>query len=300
MEGTCHLVQNGHMPEANDLSFDRKSYDLRTGIDEDRIWREFGAPKISGLADNIVQICQYGFTEMVNNVIDHSGSYQLTVGFSVDADALHFIVQDFGVGIFRKLRDALGLGNEHEAALELRKGRITTDPVNHTGEGIFFTARMFDVFVLESHGTAFVLKDGSADWMLEQAETPDPGTFVRMQIAKASSRTTRQIFDRFISSDGNFQFDTTRIGLRLMGLETGNLVSRSQAKRVVSRLEQFKAAVLDFDGVDDIGPAFADEIFRVFANAHPEVHIIPINANERVNQMIVRSLARNADSGQRE
>ncbi|MEE8469856.1 MAG: STAS-like domain-containing protein, partial [Dehalococcoidia bacterium] len=64
--------------------------------------------------------------------------------------------------------------------------------------------------------------------------------------------------------------------------------SRSQAKRVLARFDRFKEIMLDFDQVEFIGQAFADEIFRVFKNAHPDIKIFPIGANEDVEKMIER------------
>lgn len=66
------------------------------------------------------------------------------------------------------------------------------------------------------------------------------------------------------------------------------LISRSQAKRVVARLDLFKTILFDFTGVPTIGQAFADEIFRVFANEHPNIALLPIHANSEVQRMIVR------------
>lgn len=60
--------------------------------------------------------------------------------------------------------------------------------------------------------------------------------------------------------------------------------------------ERFDEALLDFKGVRSIGPAFADEIFRVFAAAHPNVQLIAINANEQVTAMIRRATAARADA----
>ena len=57
--------------------------------------------------------------------------------------------------------------------------------------------------------------------------------------------------------------------------------------------------VLDFSEVTGIGQAFADEIFRVFANAHPEVELLPMNAVPGVQQMIRRAeVARDEQGGQ--
>jgi hypothetical protein len=63
-------------------------------------------------------------------------------------------------------------------------------------------------------------------------------------------------------------------------------MSRSQAKRLLTRFDRFLEVVLDFTGVDLIGQGFADELFRVFAAAHPKVHLSPINCNENVEKMI--------------
>ena len=49
--------------------------------------------------------------------------------------------------------------------------------------------------------------------------------------------------------------------------------------------------LLDFKSIKSIGPAFADEIFRVFAQQHPKVSLISINANEPVTMMIRRAKA---------
>jgi hypothetical protein len=50
-----------------------------------------------------------------------------------------YIIQN-GVGIFKKIQNALGLEDERHAVLELSRGKLTADPARHTGEGIFFVA----------------------------------------------------------------------------------------------------------------------------------------------------------------
>ena len=63
-------------------------------------------------------------------------------------------------------------------------------------------------------------------------------------------------------------------------------IARSQARRILQRLEQFKKIEFDFDGVEFMGQGFADEIFRVFQASHPEIQLIPIHANRTVLGMI--------------
>jgi STAS-like domain of unknown function (DUF4325) len=86
------------------------------------------------------------------------------------------------------------------------------------------------------------------------------------------------------------------IALPLLPLqrEEGTLVTRSQAKRLAHRITGFKRVELDFAGISEIGQAFADELFRVFANAHPHFRITPINTAPAVAQMIQRAVATRA------
>ena len=70
------------------------------------------------------------------------------------------------------------------------------------------------------------------------------------------------------------------------------LISRSQAKRLLLRVELFKIVIFDFRGVESIGQAFADEIFRVFAHQHPSIELASIHANLSVKQMIDRARLR--------
>jgi len=58
---------------------------------------------------------------------------------------------------------------------------------------------------------------------------------------------------------------------------------------LLSRIEVFKEVIFDFSGVNSIGPAFADEIFRVFRNAHPEIALHTMRVNSAVKRMIGRA-----------
>lgn len=110
-----------------------------------------------------------------------------------------------------------------------------------------------------------------------------------MKISSQSQRTTKQVFDRF-TTDDDYGFSRTHVPVFLARYGSENLVSRSQAKRLLARFERFKEILLDFDKVDSIGQAFADEIFRVFTSQHPSIHLYHINANKQVKNMITRAM----------
>jgi len=169
----------------------------------------------------------------------------------------------------------------------LAKGKFTTDPRRHTGEGIFFTSRVFDNFMIVSGNWVFTHTETDNDWLLEEQETFYQGTYVRLRINPESNRDLQVVFDKYIGSE-DFGFSRTHIPVTLARYGDENLVSRSQAKRMLSRFERFKEIVLDFANVEIIGQAFSDEIFRVFRADHPSIQVVYINANEQVEKMILR------------
>lgn len=268
---------------------DHKRFKLTPEITEDFPWHTFVRPHLNGLPANIVSICQYGFTEMFNNAIDHSGGSSVLVSVLRTAYHLELVVRDDGIGIFNKIKHDFNLDDERHAILELSKGKLTSDPSRHSGEGIFFTSRMFDRFVIMSGKQFFSHTIEHDDWLLD-VETPRKGTAVFMEIRLVSPRTTREIFDQYSTVD-HPGFYRTHIPVFLAQYGDENMISRSQAKRVLARVEKFTEVVLDFKGVTEIGQAFADEIFRVFSQANPGVHLTYINANESIEWMIRRAIA---------
>lgn len=261
---------------------------VQKGLAEDEVWRNEIEPHLAGVSVNVENICHYGFTEMFNNAIDHSAAKNITTGIRRTGIEIEIRVGDDGVGIFRKIREALGLADERQAVFELTKGKLTTDPANHTGQGIFFSSRMFDRFAIDSHLLRLTHRQGEdRSTLIEATSTAAPfATLVTMSIDASSPRTTKEVFDRFAGADGDYSFSTTQIVVALALYGREQLVSRSQAKRVMSRCENFRHVILDFSNVDTIGPAFADEIFRVYANAHPEIELRWMNAAPEVEGRI--------------
>lgn len=261
------------------------------GLQEDEVWKKDIAPTLHDLPRNVTELWHYGCTEMINNVIDHSGSDVILIDVDRSAVSTHINVHDEGVGIFRKIATALDLEDERHAVLELSKGKVTTDPENHTGEGIYFSSRALDAFRILSGNVYFQHeRDTDEDWILGD-ETPDEepdGTGVYMILRNDSSRTLRQVFDEYATDKVDYRFDRTVVPVKLLQYGDERLVSRSQAKRLMSRFDRFRVVILDFQGVETIGQAFADEVLRVFRSRHPDVDVVPINANEQVTRMISR------------
>jgi hypothetical protein len=270
------------------LSAWTQTYAVSADGDEGDIWLSDVRAQLEPLATNVLGIWQYGFTEMFNNALDHAEASSISVSVAKTAASSVVTIRDDGVGIFRKIQAALGLLDERHAVLELAKGKFTTDPQRHSGEGIFFSSRMFDHFSICS-GSVWFSHQAKApeDWILETDESG--GTSVRMELGNHTARSVSKVFKQFTSGD-DFGFTKTVVPVRLAQYGDDNLVSRSQAKRLIVRFEKFRTVVLDFKGVVLIGQAFADEVFRVFPLAHPEVELMSLNANKEVGQMIAHVL----------
>jgi anti-sigma regulatory factor (Ser/Thr protein kinase) len=263
-------------------------FNITPELSEDKIWRENVRPLFKDIAPNVLGICQYGFTEMMNNAIDHSEGDKVTVLVTFWLSHVMLQIVDNGIGIFKKIQTKLGLDDERHAILELSKGKLTTDPAHHTGEGIFFTSRMFDTFIINSDNLALLCINGE-DWLLEQDKSRPRGTTIVMQISPYSTRTSQSVFDQYTNADDEFGFAKTTIPVKLSRYGDENLVSRSQAKRLLARIERFREVIFDFKDVEMIGQAFADEVFRVFQNQNPHIHLMWSNSNQQVERMILHA-----------
>jgi hypothetical protein len=198
-------------------------------------------------------------------------------------------IADEGVGIFLKIQRAMNLYDPREAILELAKGKLTTDPANHTGEGIFFASKVMDAFDIRS-GLLHFMHDGWGSDILLERPANAPGTLVLMRLANDCNRHLQDVFDQFAAPE-EYTFAKTIVPVRLAQYEGEKLVSRSQAQRLTMRFEKFQVVVLDFAGIEEIGQAFTDEVFRVFGNAHPSTQLLPINLTPTVEKMVKRALA---------
>lgn len=254
-------------------------------LDEAIIWRDKIAPLLPDIPHNVKDICQHGFTEMLNNAIDHSEFKTILLFLEYNAAYIELSLTDNGIGIFEKIRQFLNLPSSREALIELAKGKLTSAPEEHTGEGIFFTSKMFDDFGIFSQDLSFCINNAGKRYHF-QKEGEQEGTSVLMRIARNSQRNIQDVFDSYTYSDDDHSYSKTVIPIHFMESENEQIISRSQGKRLTARFEQFKTVVLDFDNVSMIGQGFADQVFRVFRNSHSEVSIEWINTNDLVANMI--------------
>lgn len=254
-------------------------------LEEHAVWRKYAAAIMESVPGPVVELAHFCFTEMVNNAIDHSSGTDLTVRIERTALHVRMHVTDNGVGIFRKIREALNLDDERHAMLELCKGKFTTEPKRHSGLGIFFSSKSCQKFVISSGKILFGHFRSGRDWLMDDFSDDITGTEITMTIDLDTDKRLNKVWDEY-STPNNPGFSRTTIPVAVAQYGDENLIARSQAKRVLARVEKFKEVVFDFTGVSIVGQAFADEIFRVFAQTHPDVTLIPYGANTQIEGMV--------------
>ena len=259
-------------------------------LEEDIVYDELIKKYEIDKKNNVKHILVYAFTEMLNNAIEHSEGTEISIHYAENYFNIFVIIKDNGIGIFRKIVRDHNLKNENEAIFELKKGKLTSDAENHSGEGIFFTSKVVDYFLISSFNKTFSSGSDEYFYSIEQnRERTIKGTEVILVLNKNTERTTKEIFDEYTSDD--FVFNKTKITVHLAKDYLGHdFVSRSLAKRILMNVEKFKIIVLDFENIDNIGQGFADEVFRVFKNKNPDITIVPINMNEEIEFMINRAM----------
>ena len=274
-------------------------FEITPDLEEHVIWYQKIKPLLDDLPDNILELWGYSFQEILNNAIDHSEGSEIEIEALQKEGYTEITILDNGIGIFKKLCKVYNFDDEKHAALELSKGKLTTDPESHTGQGIFFSSRMVDKFIIHSgHATLFHLKDRAFDFVLVSGEEEIKGTIVVMRLENNTARTVSSIFDMFeLPGDEDHGFVKTLIPVKLAQYDKEMMVSRSQARRVLARVNRFKHVGLDFQDVEKIGQPFADEIFRVFRLEHPEINIYAINENDQIKRTMKKAIADSKDMG---
>ena len=264
---TTTFVLNRNNGELDDDSYAYSKY-LKTIIDD--------------LEPNVKGIWEYTFSEMINNVIDHSEAECAVVYVSRNHLETTVVIIDDGIGIFEKIKNHFKLDSHDDAICELFKGKLTTDETKHSGEGIFFSSKIMDGFTIYSSGKLFTVNKYDNTQTFDFPKLSDKkGTAVIMFLSNHSKKQAKEIFDEY--SDEDSRFIKTKIPLKNI-FETSP-VSRSQAKRICNQLTKFEEVILDFDKLEWMGQGFAHQIFVVFQNEHPDIKLTPINMNESVRKM---------------
>lgn len=283
------LVREGQGRSTRYRSAERGPFTRRhatEGLDESSVWLELRAElamRLPERGEETDAILSYVVTELVNNAIDHSRSPTVCLRAEFEDGSMDVTIEDTGIGAFESVRERLALEDHLHALQAISKGKTTTDPERHTGEGLFFSSKAVDHFELRANGLVWMVDNLLGDQAILEEE-PRPGTLAHLSLATPPTRSLRALFESFTT---DLAFDRTRAVVRLFEHGT-RFVSRSEAKRLCADLERFREVELDFHGVQGVGQGFVDELFRVWATAHPDTRLVPTRMNDAVAFMLRR------------
>ena len=139
---------------------------------------------------------------------------------------------------------------------------------------------MMDSFYILSGETVFTTTKYETDSITRPAFS-EKGTCVSMTLSNYTNRTAVEVFDRYAGNDGDF----SRTGIPIRNVFVKAPISRSQAKRLCNRLDQFREIELDFHGVEWMGQGFAHQLFVIYAEDHPDISLVPLNMSPEVQRM---------------
>ena len=266
----------------------------RGRIEEHQIFKKEILPLLEGISKEAVQSWNYAFCEIMNNAIEHSKREEIRCIFERDYLYTRISIVDDGVGIFKNIGKYIQAATgesftNDDIMLELYKGKLTTKPAEHSGEGIYFASKVTSSFAIWSDQTLFSIENIEENKPMQEILNAylkrfhNVGTIVIMEIENDTSVSPRQVFEKYAPAGVGF----VRTYLPLERISTfGELSARSQARRVIYRLDRFRQIELDFKNVDFMGQAFADELFRIFQSKYPYIQLYVLNANETVSGMI--------------
>lgn len=110
-------------------------------LEEDDFYFNEILPFLKCVSKNAQDIWYYAFTEMMNNAIEHSNGDKIWCRIHQDELYTEISIKDNGVGIFKNIsayvKEKQGINlSVSQAMAELYKGKLTTRPDSHSGEGI--------------------------------------------------------------------------------------------------------------------------------------------------------------------
>ena len=147
---------------------------------------------------------------------------------------------------------------------------------------------LFDSFKIESNGM-FLDYDYQKKRYNSGESAQKKGTRMHFKISPFSKRSCQEIFKKIFDISNK----TISIPINLLMIcENDQINSRNQARSILKNIDGNKRINFDFNNVNLIGPAFADELIRKIKKVDAGIKIKWTNSNETIDVMMSHSLNR--------
>ena len=265
------------------------SLKISSALNPNQVWDTFLKDHFSNVRKNVYNICINGFIEVLKNAVKFSEGSSITIRFAQCSSIVSIWVTDNGTGIYEKIRRGHCYPDLRECAFQLSKGILSSSIDSSIGQSLYLISWCFDVFEICANGVCYHKDLNNDDWYIGSKESSSSGTSVRMSIDINSERSLKDVC-RDYRLKKNTGFADTHILVDLAVFDEENFLSRTQARRILHKLNKFSKITLDFTNAKVVGNAFVDEIFRVFHEKNPDIELEYINANPDIEFMIKSNL----------
>ena len=264
-----------------------KTVDIKNSFFPDEILKKQILPNLNSVALNIYEICEFSIMALLSNALDHAQATKLHYKLYVSPNDVHFVLSDNGIGIFENLNNSLILEDIQVAAIEIAKGRITTDPQNHGGDELMTVIHLFDKVTIDSSGICLTYYNKKNEWTVTRS-SQQKGTRIHLEIKSNSRRTCQEIFRQIFDRENKL----VRIPVNLVRSDGEQVNSRIQAQSLLHNIKDLTEIEFDFKNIELIGPAFADELVRKTKEKNQIANIKWTNSTKMVDLLMSRAINR--------
>ena len=264
-----------------------KTVDIKNSFSPDEILKKQILPNLNSVALNIYEICEFSIMALLSNALDHAQATKLHYNLYVSPNDVHFVLSDNGIGIFENLNNSLILEDIQVAAIEIAKGRITTDPQNHGGDELMTVIHLFNKVTIDSSGICLTYYNKKNEWTVTRS-SQQKGTIIHLEIKSNSRRTCQEIFRQIFDRENKL----VRIPVNLVRSDGEKVNSRIQAQSLLHNIKDLTEIEFYFKNIELIGPAFADELVRKTKEKNQIADIKWTNSTKMVDVLMSRAINR--------
>ncbi len=262
-----------------------KRYTLTPDFASNAVWEHDIAPLLEAADAEVRHTCRYALRALINNTLQHAQATQLHLYLRYTPHDVLLIVRDNGQGLLSTLKQHAQLRDPDYALLEISKGALTHPDSGDAGNSLCICARVFSDMAIDSGNTSFTYQSNSVFVPLPDDGRGDQQTIIRLLL---------QLNDKPALDHVMQQVAAKHCHIPVHLIQQQHALSRTQAQHLLYRLEQFASIHLDFSHVRNVSPAFANDIFYTFQQAHPNIPLSYSNANEKVSKHVQHALSKHA------
>lgn len=240
-------------------------------------------PLLKNINSNIIDICEFTFSALLNNLMEHSKFQFFNIKILLCNNDLQIHIFDNGIGIFDNIDQKLNLKNKKLSVFRLAEGAIK-DSSQCASEGdINLLLYLFDKIIISANEIELSHDNKNQLWSSRNIDK-NHGTKFELYLSMDTKIKISEVLKE------KSLYNKARVPVNIVSSINENLMSRKQAGYIVDNVPINNEIEFDFAGVNLISPAFADELVKETKNDILDINWI--NANEAVDSLMSYTINR--------